>query len=156
MLKEKDKAPLGISVTDAAGNNVSLKDYIGKIVVLYFYPKDDTPGCTIEAKEFEDYLPKLKKLDAIVIGVSKDNEKSHQKFADKFSLTFPLWSDPEHTLMDAFGVWQLKKFMGREYMGAVRATFVINERGVVVKVFPQVTPKDHGKEVFNFVKDLSK
>lgn len=152
MLKEHDKAPLSTTVTDAHGESVSLADYLGKVVVLYFYPKDDTPGCTIEAKLFEDYSPKLQELGAAVIGVSKDSEKSHQKFAEKYDLTFPLWSDPEHKLMDAFGTWQLKKFMGREYMGTTRSTFIINELGVVIKVFPEVSPKEHGEEVFEFLK----
>ncbi len=156
MLKEKDKAPLAIAVTDAKGKKVSLSDYAGKVIVLYFYPTDDTPGCTVEAKQFQNYLPKLKKLGVTVIGVSKDSEKSHQKFADKYSLSFPLWSDPEHALMEAFGVWQLKKFMGREYMGVVRSTFVIDGKGTIIKVFPKVTPKEHGKEVYNFLQSILK
>lgn len=153
MLKEGDTAPLSIVVTDALGATASLADYVGKVVVLYFYPKDDTPGCTIEAKQMEDYLPKIQKQGAVVIGVSKDSAKSHQKFADKYDLSFPLWSDPEHALMDAFGTWQLKKFMGREYMGTTRSTFIIDTRGVIVKVFPQVTPKEHGEEVYAFLKN---
>ncbi len=148
MLKEGDKAPRGVKVEDADGNAASLKDYAGKIVVLYFYPKDDTPGCTIEARQFQDYSARFKKIGVTVIGVSKDSGTSHQKFAKKYDLSFPLWSDPEHALMDAFGVWQLKKMMGREYMGTVRATFIIDGEGVIVKTFPNVTPKEHGAEVY--------
>lgn len=156
MLKENDKAPLEVVLTDAAGKEVSLADYKGKVVVLYFYPKDDTPGCTVEAKQFEDYSSKLKKLGATVIGVSKDSGKSHQKFADKYNLSFPLWSDTDQKLIDAFGVWQKKKFMGREYMGIVRATFILDTKGVIIKVFPSVSPKEHGEEVYSFLKEFLK
>lgn len=156
MLKEDDQAPLSVTLTDASGATVSLKDYKGKTVVLYFYPKDDTPGCTVEAKQFQDYSPQFKKLGVTVIGVSKDSEKSHQKFAGKYDLSFPLWSDIDQKLVDAFGVWQLKKFMGREYMGIVRATFIIDGKGTIVKVFPDVSPKVHGEEVFEFLKDFLK
>ena len=155
MLKEKAKAPLSVRVTDAEGKPVSFRDYAGKVVVLFFYPKDDTPGCTVEAKQFEEYSPKLKKLGVVVIGVSKDNGKSHQKFADKYNLSFPLWSDPDHKLMDAFGTWQLKKFMGREYMGTTRSTFVIDSKGTVVKVFEKVSPAEHGEEVYAFLKEFT-
>ena len=156
MLKENDKAPLSVTLTDAKGSEVSLADYKGKVVVLYFYPKDDTPGCTIEAKAFEDYSSQFKKLRVTVIGVSKDSEISHQKFAGKYDLSFPLWSDVDQKLIDAFGVWQLKKFMGREYMGIVRATFIIDGKGTIVKVFPNVSPKVHGEEVYTFLKDFLK
>lgn len=156
MLKENDKAPLSVELTDATGATVSLSDYKGKVVVLYFYPKDDTPGCTVEAKQFQDYSPQFKKLGVTVIGVSKDTEKSHQKFAEKYDLLFPLWSDTDQKLIDAFGVWQLKKFMGREYMGIVRSTFVIDTTGTIVKVFENVSPKEHGEEVYEFLKDYLK
>lgn len=156
MLKKNDKAPLSVELTDAMGATVSLSDYTGKTVVLYFYPKDDTPGCTIEAKQFQDYSPQFKKLGVTVIGVSKDTEKSHQKFAEKYDLLFPLWSDTDQKLIDAFGVWQLKKFMGREYMGIVRSTFVIDTTGTIVKVFENVSPKEHGEEVYEFLKDYLK
>lgn len=156
MLNVNDKAPLEVTLTDASGAIVSLADYKGKPVVLYFYPKDDTPGCTVEAKQFQDYSPQFKKLGVTVIGVSKDSEKSHQKFAGKYDLSFPLWSDVDQKLIDAFGVWQLKKFMGREYMGIVRATFIIDGKGTIVKVFPNVSPKEHGEEVFEFLKNFLK
>lgn len=154
MLAEGDKAPVAIEVEDANGAPVSLADCKGTTVVLYFYPKDDTPGCTIEAKEFQDYSSRFKRLGVTVIGVSKDSASSHQRFAQKYDLSFPLWSDPEHRLMDAFGVWQLKKMMGREYMGTVRATFIIDGKGIVRKAFPNVTPKEHGKEVYEALQAL--
>ena len=156
MLKENDKAPLSVALTDASGAIVSLAHHKGEVVVLYFYPKDDTPGCTVEAKAFEDYSSQFKKLGVTVIGVSKDTEKSHQKFAGKYDLSFQLWSDVDQKLIDAFGVWQLKKFMGREYMGIVRATFIIDGKGTIVKVFPDVSPKAHGEEVYKFLKDFLK
>lgn len=154
MLEKGDKAPREVEVLDAEGKPASLMDYKGKWVVPYFYPKDDTPGCTIEAKEFQDYSSKFKRLGVTVVGVSKDSGRSHQKFSEKYGLSFPLWSDPDHALMDAFGVWQLKKFMGREYMGTVRATFIIDPRGAIRKVFPSVTPKEHGKEVYEALQEL--
>ena len=154
MLEKGDKVPREVVVTDAEGNPASLADYKGKWVVLYFYPKDDTPGCTIEAKQFQDYSSKFRSLGVTVVGVSKDSERSHLKFAEKYGLSFVLWSDPNHQLMEAFGVWQLKKMMGREYMGTVRATFIIDGRGVIRKVFPSVTPKEHGKEVYEALQTL--
>ncbi len=153
MLTEGKKAPK-TKVLDAEGAAVSLSDYAGKMVVLYFYPKDDTQGCTVEAKDFRDYMAKFKKLGVVVIGVSKDSTQSHEKFCNKYDLNFSLWSDEEHKLMDAFGVWQLKKFMGREFMGTVRSTFVIDKKGTIIKVFPKVTVKDHAKEVYTFVSSL--
>lgn len=154
MLEAGDKAPMKVRVEDASGNAVSLADYAGSTVVLYFYPKDDTPGCTIEARQFQDYSSRFKKLGVTVIGVSKDSGISHQKFAKKYDLSFPLWSDPDHKLMEAFGTWQLKKMMGREYMGTVRATFIIGGTGVIQKVFPNVTPKEHGNEVYQALQEL--
>jgi peroxiredoxin Q/BCP len=151
MLKENDKAPLTV-VKDMEGKDVSLASYAGKTVVLYFYPKDNTTGCTIEAQQFRDYMKDIAKLGAVVVGVSKDSEESHKKFTEKYDLNFPLWSDPDHALMDAFGVWQLKKMAGREYMGTVRTTFIIDPKGKITRVFPSVTPKQHGKEVYEYLR----
>jgi thioredoxin-dependent peroxiredoxin len=154
MLEEGDKAPRDVEVLDAEEKPVSLMDYDGTWVVLYFYPKDDTPGCTVEAKEFEEHSSKFRRRGVTVLGVSKDSGRSHQKFSQKYGLSFPLWSDPEHRLMDAFGVWQRKTFMGREHMGTVRSTFIIDPQGVIRKVFPRVTPKEHAKEVYEALQEL--
>lgn len=155
-MKEGKKTPVSVQVVDANGKVVSLKDYAGKTVILYFYPKDDTPGCTLEALAFEEYLPKFKKLGVVVVGVSKDSCASHQKFAKKYKLSFALWSDPEQKLIDAFGVWQKKKFMGREYMGIVRSTYVIDAKGMVIKAYESVSAKGHAEEVYAFILSLSK
>lgn len=152
MLAEGKKAPQ-IAIVDAQGKSVSLKEHLGKTVVLYFFPKDDTTGCTIEAEGFRDWSKDIAKLGAVVIGISKDSPKSHTKFIDKYKLNFPLWSDEKLALIKAFGVWQKKKFMGREYMGVVRSTFIIDKKGTILKVFPKVTPKEHGEEVFTYLQE---
>ena len=145
-LKEGDKAP-DFSVTDEAGKTVSLKDLRGKKFVLYFYPKDDTPGCTKEACSFRDSFSKFKKRGIEVFGVSLDSEKSHQKFIDKFSLPFRLLADTERQLADGFGTYGEKKFMGRTYMGVNRMTFLIDEKGKIKKIFGKVKPEEHAEEV---------
>jgi len=145
-LKEGDKAP-DFAVTDQAGNTVRLKDLRGKKVVLYFYPKDDTPGCTREACSFRDSFSKFKKRGIEVFGVSLDSEKSHQKFIDKFSLPFPLLADTERKLSESFGTYGEKKFMGRKYMGNHRMTFLIDEKGKIKKIFGKVKPDEHAEEV---------
>jgi peroxiredoxin Q/BCP len=154
MLHAGDKAPLGVEIEDAGGEPVSLKSLLGKIVVLYFYPKDNTPGCTVEACSFRDANREITKLGAQVIGVSKDKGVSHEKFTKKFELSFPLWSDPEHKLMEAFGTWGEKKFLGKTYLGTARATFVIDAHGVVIKVWEKVKPEGHAEEVLAFLKTL--
>ena len=145
-LKEGDKAP-DFAVTDQAGNTVRLKDLRGKKVVLYFYPKDDTPGCTREACSFRDSFSKFKKRGIEVFGVSLDSEKSHQKFIDKFSLPFPLLADTERKLSESFGTYGEKKFMGRKYMGNHRMTFLIDEKGKIKKIYEKVKPDAHADEV---------
>jgi thioredoxin-dependent peroxiredoxin len=152
MIAEGKKAPANF-VIDSEGKPASLKDYLGKTVVLYFYPKDNTTGCTIEAEEFRDWNKDISKLGAVVIGVSKDTPQSHQKFTKKYKINFPLWSDEKLTLLKAFGVWQKKKLYGREFMGTVRSTFVINKKGIIEKVFPKVTPRVHGKEIYDYLKE---
>lgn len=141
-LKPGDKAP-DFSCLDQAGKKHSLKDYKGKTVILYFYPKDDTPGCTIEACEFRDNLAAFKKKDAVVLGVSPDTPESHQKFINKFGLTFPLLADTEKKVCEAYGVWKKKQFMGREFMGVERSTFVIGPDGKLKLVERAVTAKGH-------------
>lgn len=152
MLQPNSPAPLDVEVIDQSGSTTSLRSQLGRWVVLYFYPKDDTPGCTAEACSFRDASAELQQLGATVVGVSKDSVASHQKFASKYDLNFPLWSDPDHQLLEAFGAWGEKKFMGRLFMGIIRSTFVIDPNGVVVASFPKVTPKNHGSEIVEFLK----
>ena len=146
MIKEGSTAP-AFKTNDANGETVSLKDLRGQKVVLYFYPKDDTPGCTKEACSFRDAWAKFKKRGITVLGVSPDSEASHKKFETKYSLPFTLLADRDHEIADAYGVWGEKKFMGRTYMGVHRATFLIDEKGKIKKVFEKVKPEDHASEV---------
>ena len=146
MVKEGTAAP-AFKTTDANGETVNLKDFRGKKVVLYFYPKDDTPGCTKEACSFRDAFSKFKKRGITILGVSPDSEKSHQKFATKYKLPFTLLADTDHSIADAYGVYGEKKFMGRTYMGIHRTTFLIDEKGKIKKVFEKVKPDDHADEV---------
>ena len=145
-LKEGDKAP-DFAVPDQEGDVVRLKDLRGKKVVLYFYPKDDTPGCTKEACSFRDSFAKFKRGGIEVLGVSLDSEKSHQKFINKFSLPFRLLADTDRKLSESYGTYGEKKFMGRTYMGNNRMTFLIDEKGKVKKIFSKVKPEDHADEV---------
>jgi peroxiredoxin Q/BCP len=145
-LKEGDKAP-DFAVTDGEGKTVRLKDLKGKRFVLYFYPKDDTPGCTKEACSFRDSWSKFKRRGIEVFGVSLDSEKSHQKFTEKYSLPFRLLADTDRKLSESFGTYGKKKFMGREYMGNHRMTFLIDEKGKIKKIFEKVKPEDHAEEV---------
>ena len=146
MLKEGSAAP-AFKTTDQNGDNISLKDLRGQKVVLYFYPKDDTPGCTKEACSFRDAFSKYKKKGITILGVSPDSEKSHQKFITKYKLPFTLLADTDHSIADAYGVYGEKKFMGRTYMGIHRTTFLIDEKGKIKKVFEKVKPEDHADEV---------
>jgi thioredoxin-dependent peroxiredoxin len=146
MLKIGNKAP-EFSLPDQDGKMHSLKEYAGKKVLLYFYPKDDTPGCTTEACNFRDGYKEFKGLGLVILGVSADSVKSHQKFAEKFNLPFPLLSDESKELCEAYGVWQKKKFMGREYMGIARTSFLIDEKGNIEKIYEGVKPPVHAEEV---------
>lgn len=145
MPKAGDKAPDFKSVNQN-GEPVTLSGLKGQAVVLYFYPKDDTPGCTVEACEFRDGYTQLKKK-AVLLGVSPDSPKSHTKFIEKFKLPFDLLADEDKAIAKAYGVWAKKKFMGREYMGVLRTTFVIGKDGKIAHVFEKVTPKGHSAEV---------
>jgi thioredoxin-dependent peroxiredoxin len=146
MLKEGSTAP-AFTTTDASGNTVKLKDFKGQKVVLYFYPKDDTPGCTKEACSFRDDFAAFKKKGINVLGVSPDSEASHKKFAEKYKLPFTLLADRDHKIADAYGTYGQKKFMGRTYMGILRTTFLIDEKGKIKKVFEKVKPEEHAREV---------
>ena len=145
-LKEGDKAP-DFTVTDGDGKTVRLKDFRGKKVVLYFYPKDDTPGCTKEAGAFRDSYSKFRRRGIEVLGVSLDSEKSHQKFAKKYDLPFQLLADTDRAISDKYGTYGEKKFMGRTYMGNHRMTFLIDEKGKIKKIFSKVKPEEHAEEV---------
>jgi peroxiredoxin Q/BCP len=146
MPKEGDAAP-DFSLPADDGRTYSLRDLRGKKVVLYFYPKDDTPGCTKEACSFRDNLARVTSRGAIVLGVSKDDLASHAKFRRKYSLSFPLLSDTDGRVLDAYGVWKEKSLFGRTSMGVVRSTFIIDENGRIAKVFPHVNVEGHTDEV---------
>lgn len=148
------KAP-AFSLPDQDGNTVSLKDFKGKTVVLYFYPKDDTSGCTAQACDFRDALPDFTALAAVVLGVSPDPVKSHAKFRDKYELTFPILADPEHGVLEAYGVWQEKSMYGKKYMGVQRTTVVIDGKGVVRQVFEKVKVPGHVEAVREVVQGLA-
>jgi peroxiredoxin Q/BCP len=141
-----DKAP-DFSLPTGDGKQLSLSDLKGKKVVLYFYPKDMTSGCTKEACSFQENLRALKRKGAVVIGVSPDSPSLHQRFADKYHLTFPLISDEKKELVKRYGVWQEKTLYGRKYMGVVRTTFIINEAGIITHIFPKVKVDGHTEEV---------
>lgn len=127
------------------GREVSLSDYRGKKVILYFYPKDNTPGCTTEAKEFRDSVNEFERENAVILGLSKDSVKSHQQFKQKYALPFTLLSDPKGKVLDLYGVWKKKSLFGRSFMGTERTTFLINEEGVVEKVYRKVKAKGHAQ-----------
>lgn len=146
MLKEGDRAP-GFTSSDQNGNAVDLKDYKGKRIVLYFYPKDDTPGCTKEACSFRDADDVFKAKGIKVLGVSTDDEKSHQKFISKFQLPFDLLADTDKSIVEAYGVWGEKSMYGKKYMGTIRKTFLIGEDGKIVKIFDKVNVAEHADEV---------
>ena len=151
-LKEGDKAP-DFKAKDQNGNDISLSDFKGKKLILYFYPKDDTPGCTAEACNLRDNYEILMKKGFAILGVSADNEKSHLKFIKKFELPFPLVADTDQSVANAFGTWGLKKFMGREYMGMHRYTFVINEEGLILKIFTKVETAHHTQQILAAVEN---
>jgi peroxiredoxin Q/BCP len=144
--KVGDKAP-EFTLLDDAGNKVKLGDLKGKKVVLYFYPKDDTPGCTKEACAFRDGIAQIKKKGAVVLGVSADSVDSHKKFKDKFNLNFPLLADPERQAIEDYGTWKEKSMYGKKYMGIERTTFVIDGDGKISHIFPKVKVDEHYDEV---------
>ncbi len=151
-LQEGDVAP-SFEMESDRGETVKLDDLRGSWVVLYWYPKDDTPGCTTEACEIRDNWQMISG-EAALFGISPDSVTSHQKFRDKFSLPFPLLADAEHVVSDAYGVWGPKKFMGREYMGVDRATFIVGPDGKIARVFPKVSPAGHALEIAQALKEL--
>lgn len=156
MFPKKGTKAKNFTLPDQDGKLHTLKDYAGKWVVLYFYPKDDTPGCTVEACQFRDNFPKFKRSKAVVLGVSVDAVKKHAKFATKYELPFTLLADEEKKVVELYGVWAKKKFMGREYMGILRTSFLISPEGKIAKVYEDVKPAEHALEVLKDIKELSK
>ncbi len=148
MLKQGDFAP-DFELKDQNGDLHKLSDYRGKKVVLYFYPKDDTPGCTKEACSFRDTFGDFRKHGMVILGVSKDSEKSHARFQEKYSLPFSLLSDTDTLVSKAYGAWGEKKFKGKEIVGMNRITYVIDEDGRVLKAYEKVKPQDHAQEILN-------
>lgn len=153
-LKVGVKAP-AFSLPDENGEIHSLKDYLGNWVLVYFYPKDDTPGCTKEACEIRDNFPRFEELNIKVFGISKDSVASHKKFSDKYELPFTILSDEEKKTLSDYGVWQKKKMMGREYMGIVRSSYLINPEGKIAKIYERVKPLEHAHEVLADVETFS-
>ncbi len=153
MISEGKKAP-AVSLKDQDGKKVSLNDFKGKNIVLYFYPKDNTSGCTKEACNFRDDFPDFKKLKAVILGISPDSVESHKKFSDKYELPFSLLSDEKKQVHENYGVWKEKSMYGRKYMGVERSTFLIDKTGKVRKIFRKVKVADHIKEVMEALMEL--
>lgn len=151
MLETGTKAP-DFTLQDKDGKDVSLSDFEGKKVVLYFYPKDNTPGCTRQACAFAANYDAFKELDVAVIGISKDSTASHQKFADKYDLPFILLSDPDLSAIQAYDVWKEKKMYGKVSMGVVRSTYIIDENGIIEKAMPKVKPDTNAAEILEYLK----
>lgn len=152
-LKVGDKAP-AFKLKNQDEETISLSGLKGKPVVLYFYPKDDTPGCTKEACNFRDEFPKFGKLKAEIIGISTDSVKSHKKFAEKYGLPFNLLADEKKEVVEKYGVWKEKNMYGRKYLGIERTTFIINSDGRIANIFPKVKVDEHNKEVMEALKEL--
>ncbi|MBQ7896204.1 MAG: thioredoxin-dependent thiol peroxidase [Oscillospiraceae bacterium] len=150
MLEVGTKAP-GFALIDKNGKTVSLSDFAGTKVVVYFYPKDNTPGCTRQACAFAQNYEKFEEKNVVVIGISKDSAASHLKFAEKYDLPFVLLSDPERQAIEAYGVWQEKKLYGKVSMGVVRSTYLINEQGIIEKVMPKVKPDTNAEEILAYL-----
>lgn len=149
-MKPGDTIPAVLG-TDQNGHEHKASDYAGRKLIIYFYPKDNTPGCTAEACSLSNGYTELKRAGYALLGVSKDSAASHVKFADKYGLPFPLIADVDHTLQEAFGVWREKKMAGRTYMGTVRTTFIIDEQGVVTHVIEKVDTKNHAQQILKLV-----
>jgi len=146
VISEGDKVPK-FEIADSNGNNVKSSDFFGKKYVIYFYPKDFTPGCTTEADEFSKEYKKFKKAGIEILGISKDDVDSHKKFCEKMKIPYILLSDTETKVAKQFGVWGKKNFMGKEYMGVIRSTFLVDEKGKIFKAYPKVKAAGHAKQV---------
>jgi len=152
-LKNGDSAP-DFCLPDKDRKEVCLKNFKDKYIIVYFYPKDSSPGCTTEAIGFTNILPDLQKLDATVVGISPDSPESHSKFAEKKNLKVTLLSDPEKEVLKKYGAWGLKKFRGKTYMGVIRSTFIVDPKGKIAHVWPKVSVKEHAEEVKSVLKEL--
>lgn len=150
MLEIGSQAP-PFTLVNQDGELISLTDYTGQWVVVYFYPKDDTPGCTTEACSFRDGFHELTKHQVVILGISKDSVASHKKFHNKFGLNFDILSDPDRTVIEAYDAWQPKSMYGKTFMGIQRMTYLVNPDGRIASVWPKVTPKDHATAILNFV-----
>ena len=155
MIKENTKAP-DFKLPSTSKQDYSLKDSIGNYVIIYFYPKDDTPGCTTETNDFNKLLPKFKKLNCEILGISKDNIKSHEKFKNKYKIKFDLLADEEKKVLKKYKVWAKKKFMGREFLGTVRTTFLIDKKGKILNIWNNVKVNGHAQEVLETLENISK
>ena len=142
------------TLPDQNGQNHSLEDYKGKWLVLYFYPQDDTPGCTTEACAFRDEREVIAEHGAEVVGISKDSVASHKRFAEKYDLNFTVLSDPDHQIIEAYGAWSPKKMFGRDFLGTIRTTFIISPEGDIAREFPNVAPKGHALEIIQALDEL--
>jgi peroxiredoxin Q/BCP len=149
-----NKSAPDFTLPDQIGKEHTLSEYLGKYVLLYFYPKDMTPGCTIEAQVFRDTMDKLSKHDIVVFGISKDTVASHKKFADKLNLNFSLLSDEDTKVVQDYGVWKEKSMFGKKYMGISRESFLIDPKGTIVKHYPKVTPANHAEEVLTDIEKI--
>ncbi|WP_339060179.1 thioredoxin-dependent thiol peroxidase [Tepidibacillus marianensis] len=152
MFTLEEKAP-DFTLPSSHGDRVSLHDFPGKYIVLYFYPKDNTPGCTTEACSFRDYHEEFKGLNAVILGISPDPLKSHDKFIEKYQLPFLLLSDEDHQVAESYGVWKLKKMYGKEYMGIERSTFIIDPEGKLIQIFRKVKVTGHVEAALEFIKN---
>jgi thioredoxin-dependent peroxiredoxin len=153
MLQIGQTAP-DFTAKDSSGKSIRLHNYSDRWLILYFYPKDNTPGCTTEAQEFTEYAEKFAELGAMIVGVSPDSEKSHCQFIEKHNLSIQLLSDPDHKIIDTYGVWRLKKFMGKEFMGVVRSTFLITPDGKIAYIWDGVRVKSHVKKVLQKLEEI--
>ena len=154
MIKENTKAP-DFKLPSTSKKDYSLKHSTGNYVIIYFYPKDDTPGCTTETNDFNKLLPKFKKLNCEILGISKDNLNSHEKFKNKYKIKFDLLADEEKKVLKKYKVWAKKKFMGREFLGIVRTTFLIDKKGKILKIWNNVKVNGHAQEVLETLKKIS-
>ena len=151
MIQKGQLTPINIEVLDKTGQPVALSSILGKPTIVYFYPRDNTPGCTKEACDFRDYNQELVKMGVQIIGISGDSVESHNKFKEKHQLNFPLWSDPERKLIKAFGVLKEKTMFGKKFQGIVRSTFLLDKTSKVLYVWPKVKANGHAQEILNFI-----
>jgi peroxiredoxin Q/BCP len=154
MINIEQTAPLDIVIKNSNEKDISLRKLLGKYIVVYFYPKDNTPGCTTEACNFRDANSEIRELGVEIIGISKDSPESHQKFSKKHNLNFELWSDQSGELMTAFGAFGEKKMFGKTFLGVKRSTFILDQQGKVIKVYKTVKPKEHAVQVLKFLKKI--